>query len=116
MHSDIVTLGSYCGINGCQRITITHKGGGDMLVTHVLVNNQEPEVGIAMLNKPVSVGVDALNPPIGVTINPKDNDGLRIGISLVCKTSQGEWEYLLVNEGRILLIDGECVMVKRRKS
>lgn len=93
MRGDIVTIGSSCGIHGCQRITVTYKGGGNMVATHDLINDTQ----------------------IGVTISPKDNQGLKVGLKLVCGTSKGAWEYLLVNEGEILLIDGQCIMVKRRQ-
>ena len=115
MRGDIVTIGSSCGIHGCQRITVTYKGGGNMVATHDLINDKEPIVDVEMRNKPVSVAVDALNPQIGVTISPKDTQGLKVGLKLVCGTSKGAWEYLLVNEGEILLIDGQCIMVKRRQ-
>lgn len=45
---------------------------------------------------------------------PKDNNGLKAAFSLMCQTSQGEWEYLLVDEGTIMLIDGQEVLVKRK--
>ena len=90
MQGDIVTSGSTCGINGCQRVTVTHNGGGDMAAQATL-----------------------LNPNVDVSVTPKDNEGLTLNIALVCKTNQGQWEYLMVNEGEIVLIDGEKVMVKR---
>lgn len=116
MRGDIVTIGSSCGIHGCQRITITYKGGGNMVATHDLINDKEPIVDVKMQNKRVSVAVDALNPQIGVTISPKDNQGLKVAFSLKCRTSQGAWEYLLVKEGEILLIDGQNVMVRRNQT
>lgn len=114
MRSDIVTQGSCCGIHGCQRVTVTHKGGGDMAASVTPKDNQGIETDAILANNPVSVAVGALNPAVGVTISPKDNKGVTAAFSLVCATSQGKWEYLLVNEGEIMLIDGECVMVMRK--
>lgn len=116
MRGDIVTQGSCCGIHGCQRITVSYKGGGDMVANHALKNNTDPNIDVNLRNKPVSVTVDARNPQMGITISPKENQGLKVAFSLKCKTSQGAWEYLLVNEGEILLIDGQNVMVKRRQT
>ena len=116
MRGDIVTQGSCCGIHGCQRITVSHKGGGDMVATHGLKNNTDPIVSANLRNKPVSVTVDARNPQMGTTISPKDNQGLKVAFSLKCRTSQGAWEYLLVKEGEILLIDGQNVMVRRNQT
>jgi hypothetical protein len=39
---------------------------------------------------------------------------LKVNVGLICSTSTGEWEYLMVDEGEIMLIDGERVMVKRK--
>ena len=116
MRGDIVTLGSACGIHGCQRVTVTHKGGGDMSAKAVLSNNNELGVDVSIVDNGISVAADALNPHVGVVVSPKDNNGIQTAISLVCRTSQGQWEYLMVREGEIMLIDGQRVMVKRRTS
>lgn len=116
MRSDIVTLGSACGIHGCQRVTVTHKAGGDMSAKAVLSNNRDLDVDASIVNNGISVAADALNPAVNVVATPKDNNGVTTTISFVCRTSQGQWEYLLVHEGEIMLIDGERVMVKRRTS
>lgn len=58
---------------------------------------------------------------IRVATNEPSVDIERIGrdmnasVSLVCRASQGSWEYLLVREGEIMLIDGQRVIVKRKK-
>ena len=77
-------------------------------------NNQGIETEAILANNPVFVAVGALNLSVGVTISPRDNKGVTAAFSLVCATSQGKWEYLLVREGEILLIDGEHVMVRRK--
>ena len=114
MYGNVVTLGSTCGINGCQRVTITHKGGGDMDASATLVNDKELGVKTNIVSKAALVATSLLNPLVDSVITPKDNGGISVGFSLVCQTSQGVWEYLMVNEGEIVLINGEKVMVKRR--
>lgn len=113
MRGDVVTLGSSCGINGCQRVTVTHIAGGDMSAVASLVDGQGMDVDIMTPVDAISVAANAINPDVSVNITPKDNDGLTTVVSLVCETSQGGWEYLMVKEGEIVLIDGERVMVRR---
>lgn len=114
MRGDVVTLGSSCGINGCQRVTVTHIAGGDMSAVASFVNGQGMDVDVMTPVDAISVSADAVNQDVSVNVAPKDDDGLTTVVSLVCATSQGKWEYLLVNEGEIMLIDGECVMVMRK--
>lgn len=114
MRSDIVTQCSCCGIHGCQRVTIAHVGGGDMQAMCALKNTQALDVDTTLQNNAVSVALNNVSRPIFVTTTPKDNNGINVAVSLCCRTSLGTWEYLLVEEGRILLIDGQAVMVKRK--
>lgn len=114
MRSDIVTQGSCCSIHGCQRVTITHVGGGDMQATCALKNTQDLYVDATLQNNAVSVVLDNVSQPILVNTTPKDNNGINVAFSLCCCTGLGKWEYLLVDEGKILLIDGQAVMVKRK--
>lgn len=93
MRGDVVTNKMMCGINGCQQVTITHVAGGDLQADFTPKDNN---------------GIHT------TTYTPKDNDGLKAAFSLMCQTSQGEWEYLLVDEGTIMLIDGQEVLVKRK--
>lgn len=114
MHCDIVTSGSTCGIHGCQRVTVTHKGGGDMVASAVLSEMCGMDANVEIANDPLYIAADAIDTKTSVDVSRKDGNGLRINFALVCQTNQGQWEYLMVNEGEVLLIDGEKVMVKRR--
>lgn len=91
MQGDIITQGGYCGISGCTTVTVSHVGGGNMVAS-----------------------AEKISDSADVTITPKDNMGLGVSFGLVCKPTQGAWEYLYVNEGELLLIDGEQVMVLRK--
>lgn len=113
MRSDIVTQGQSCSIHGCQQVTITHKGGGDIAFTTQLLNDREIQVDTQIQNKTVSVSAERINTDMQATIRHKDFNGVQSNISLICETSQGTWEYLLVDEGTIMLIDGQEVLVKR---
>ena len=114
MHCDIVTSGSTCGIHGCQRVTVTHKGGGDMVASAVLSEMCGMDASAEIANNPLYVAADAIDTNTSVDVSRKDGNGLKINFALVCRTSQGVWEYLMVKEGEVVLIDGEKVMVKRR--
>lgn len=115
MRGDILTQGQCCGINGCQRVTIEHLGGGDSQAFVVPKDNDGIRVDAAIVNdKPIFVAYNAFNPNNLATINHKDFNGVKADFSLMCMTSQATWEYLLVEEGTIMLIDGQCVIVKRK--
>lgn len=113
MYGDVITLGSTCGINGCQHVTITHKGGGDMEALAILSNDKDLDVETNLLNNAIKATTGIFNPETDVVVSPMCNDGIKTSFSLVCTTSQGMWEYLMVKEGEIVLIDGERVMVRR---
>ena len=113
MQSDIITRGSSCGIHGCTTVTITHEGGGDMSASARLENNQAPSVDVLDLTHRMAIDLEPKNTGVDVTTERKDGAGLNVTTGLMCRTSQGEWEFLLVNEGVIMLIDGQCVLVKR---
>lgn len=115
MRGDIVTEGSVCSIHGCQQVTITHKGGGDVSASVSLVNDKELRVTTTNKNKALSVVPTPIRPSMETSFTPKDRNGVKTTLGLMCKTSQAEWEYLLVEEGTILLIDGQNVLVKRKK-
>lgn len=115
MRGDIVTNKMMCGINGCQQVTITHVAGGDLQADFIPKDNNGIHVETSIVNnKPVSVRFDGISHDTRTTYTPKDNNGLKSAFSLMCQTSQGEWEYLLVDEGTIMLIDGQEVLVKRK--
>ena len=111
--SDIITHGSSCGIHGCTTVTIAHVGGGDMMASAWLKNDQAPSVDVMDMTHRMAIDLEPKNTGVDVTTERKDGDGLTIKTSLMCRTSQGEWEFLLVNEGVIMLIDGQCVLVRR---
>lgn len=113
MQSDIITHGSSCGIHGCTTVTITHKGGGDMMASACLKNAQAPSVDVLDMTHRMAIDLEPKNTGVDVTTERKDGAGLNVTTGLMCRTSQGEWEFLLVNEGVIMLIDGQCVLVKR---
>ena len=115
MRGDIVTEGSVCSIHGCQQVTITHKGGGDLSASVSLVNDKELRVTTTNKNTALSVVSTPIHPSMETSFTPKDRNGVKTTLGLMCKTSQAEWEYLLVEEGTILLIDGQNVLVKRKK-
>ena len=107
-----VVNGSSCGIHGCQRVTITHRGGGDMKAIASMVGG-DLSVDTSKVGDGLSVSADNLCNS-NVTANRIDTK-TSASFSLVCRTSQGLWEYLLVREGEIMLIDGQRVMVKRKR-
>lgn len=115
MRGDIVTKGSVCSIHGCQQVTITYKGGGDLSASVSLVNDKELRVTTTNKNTALSVVPTPIRPSMETSFTPKDRNGVKTTLGLMCKTSQAEWEYLLVEEGTILLIDGQNVLVKRKK-
>lgn len=104
-------IGSTCGIHGCQRVTISHKAGGD-LQANIIRATSGIDVSIDRPCGGVDVSVSQLN-DISVVAS-RVGKGISTTLSLVCQTSQGSWEYLMVREGEILLIDGERVMVRRK--
>ena len=115
MRGDVVTNKMMCGINGCQQVTITHVAGGDLQADFTPKDNNGIHTKMSIVNnKPVSVRLEGISYGTRTTYTPKDNDGLKAAFSLMCQTSQGEWEYLLVDEGTIMLIDGQEVLVKRK--
>jgi hypothetical protein len=113
MQSDIITHGYSCGIHGCTTVTVTHKGGGDMSASAWLKNDKAPSVDVMDMTHRMAIDLEPKNTGVDVATERKDGDGLTIKTSLMCRTSQGEWEFLLVNEGVIMLIDGQCVLVRR---
>jgi len=115
MYGDVVTNGQFCGINGCQKVTVKHKAGGLMGCSTELRNDRELAVACPLQNGDVTAAIELENPNVGVSVALQNDKATKIGISLVCKTSVGNWEYLLVEEGRLLLIDGQAVMVRRKK-
>ena len=104
-----------CGIHGCTSISVTHKAGGDAQ-SNVGLLSPAMNTDITLKNGAFKADMTALNPSCGISTTRKDDKGLQVTTRLVCKTGQGDWEFLLVNEGVIMLIDGQCVLVKRRKN
>lgn len=58
--------------------------------------------------------IDNANDAIVATIEQPNKSMPIVSLGLVCSVGIGEWEYLKVKEGDILLIDGERVLVKRK--
>jgi hypothetical protein len=114
MYGDVVTTGQCCGINGCQRVVIEYMAGGRMAFDKEMLN-PDVDVTTALQNPDVTAKVELQNPNVVAGVTLKNDKAVNIGVSLVCKTSVGNWEYLLVEEGRLLLIDGQAVMVRRKK-
>lgn len=105
---------SCCTINGCQKVTIEHLKGGDIEAGTSLCNDTELGATIELANSECTTDFTFANPLFQVDVTRKESDPLHTSISLVCQTSQGKWEYLLVKEGEIMLIDGQYVLVKRK--
>lgn len=78
-----------------------------------LKNDKAPSVDVMDMTHRMAIDLEPKNTGVDVATERKDGDGLTIKTSLMCRTSQGEWEFLLVNEGVIMLIDGQCVLVRR---
>lgn len=116
MYGDVVTTGQCCGINGCQRVTIEHKAGGLMGCSTELWNDKELAVACPLQNGDVTASIELGNPNVGVSVALQNDKAAKIGISLVCQTSVGSWEYLFVEEGRLFLIDGQAVIVKKKRT
>lgn len=107
-----VINGSSCGIHGCQRVTITHRGGGNMKAVASMVGG-DLSVDTSKVGSGLSVSADNLcNTKVFANVVDTNTSA---SFSLVCRTSQGLWEYLMVREGEIMLIDGQRVMVKRKR-
>lgn len=104
MLGGVVTQGSICSTCGCQHVTISHEAGGEMSASVILENTSSPVVSTSNQCS-----------PLDVTTERKSSDGLTVTAGLVCATSQGEWEFLLVNEGVIVLLNNQCVLVKRKR-
>ena len=113
MWSDVVTTGQYCDISGCQRVTIEHRAGGLCVCSTELRNDKELAVSCALQNGDIDVDVELQNPIVNVSTELRNDKNIKVALSLVCRTSVGSWEYLLVEEGKLLLIDGEAVMVRK---
>lgn len=109
-----VLNGGCCTINGCQSVTITHLKGGDIDASTTLRNNVELGITIEMANDNCTSEIVLANPSFEASVAQKETAPLQVSMSLVCRTSQGKWEYLLVKEGEIMLIDGQHVVVKRK--
>lgn len=116
MHGEIIAQGQSCTINGCQTVTIAYKGGGDIDASLELQNKKEPRASYhdAVLS-PIQAEYGLKNPSADCQHVLKNTTAPKAKFSLVCETSAGDWEYLLVREGEILLIDGERVLVRRER-
>ena len=84
-----------------------------MMAGTCLKNDQAPSVDVLDMTHRMAIDLESKNTSVDVTTERKNDDGLKVSTALMCRTSQGEWEFLLVNEGVIMLIDGQCVLVKR---
>lgn len=115
MLGDVVTQGSVCSTCGCQQITISHEAGGEMSASVVLESVRELEMETADLTHHLSVDTSVQNEALSVATERKSSEGLTVTTELMCQTSQGEWEFLLVDEGVIVLLDNQCVLVKRKR-
>ena len=113
MQSDILTQGSSCGIHGCMTVTIAHESGGDMIALPCLATAQAPNVDVLDLTHRMAIDLEPKNTGVDVTTERKNDTGLKITTSRMCRNSGGKWEFLLVKEGVIMLIDGQCVLVRR---
>lgn len=108
--------GGSCGIHGCMSVAINHVGGGEIQTAVTPVDNAGLDVATEIKIKPFTVSTNVQNPAYSVVASPKDNAGLQVETRLVCRTGQGQWEYLMVDEGVIMLIDGQCVLVRRSRN
>lgn len=117
MHGEIIAQGQSCTVNGCQTVTIAHKGGGDIDASLELQNKKEPRASYdnAVLS-PIQAEYSLKNPSVDCQHVLKNTTAPKAKFSLVCETSTGDWEYLLVDEGALLLINGEAVMVRRKRN
>ena len=109
-----VLNGSCCTTSGCQSVTITHLKGGDIEASTFLCNNVELGTSIELENNECTTDITFANPSFDASVIRKETPSLQTSISIMCRTSQGRWEYLLVKEGEIMLIDGQHVVVKRK--
>ena len=114
MLGDVVTQASVCSTHGCQQVTILHVAGGEMSASVVLGNTSSPVVSAEDKTHPLSVDTSNQCAPLSVTTERKSSEGIAVTAGLMCRTSQGEWEFLLVDEGVIVLLDNQCVLVKRK--
>lgn len=117
MYGEIIAQGQSCTINGCQTVTIAYKGGGDIDASLELQNKKESCVscGNAVLSQ-IQAEYGLKNPSVDCQYVLKNTTAPKAKFSLVCETSAGDWEYLLVEEGALLLINGEAVMVRRERN
>lgn len=106
---------SCCGIHGCSRATISHVAGGQAQASLIPIDNEGMLVSAMLQNPAIKASTELQNPIPSVVISPKDRKPITATFGIMCKASQGEWEYLLVEEGVILTIDNECILVRREK-
>ena len=86
-----------------------------MSASVTLVNTSSPAVSTEDKTHPLSVSTFNQCSPLDVTTERKSPEGLTVTMELMCQTSQGEWEFLLVDEGVIVLLNNQCVLVKRKR-
>lgn len=117
MHGEIIAQGQSCTVNGCQTVTIAYKGGGDIDASLELQNNKEPRASYDdAVSSPIQAAYGLENQSMDSQYTLKNTKAPKAQFSLVCETSAGDWEYLLVEEGALYLINGEAVMVRRKRN
>lgn len=79
--------GSCCPITGCCSVTVERVGG-------------------------ITAGMSRIG---GITTEASREGGMSLRTQLVCLTNLGAWEFFEVREGEVLLIDGQKVMVRKKR-
>lgn len=114
MCGSVIEQGSVCSVSGCSLVTVTHLAGGKMSVKTSPCND-DCQVAVTHISGGNALVNASLHKDCGMTARTEVlNKPIRVNVGLICSTSTGEWEYLMVDEGEIMLIDGERVMVKRK--
>lgn len=95
-----------CGISGCSKVTVIPVGNG-MAVDASLVGG----IGVSAF---ACGGISVVTESVGGMKTTVSRVGeMNVSMRLLCKTSQGVWEYLFVEEGQVYELDGKKVMVRR---
>ena len=100
------SVNSCCGINGCTSVSVERIGECFAYAENLSYSDASFErVGYADADAERVGDADASATELSNRLN--------LTTALICKTAQGEWEFLAVEEGQVIDINGEKIMVRR---
>ena len=102
-----MTTGSSCGINGCISVSVESIGYFDAYIENLTYSDASIE--------PIGYAEAEIHELGGAEADVEEIDSTpQISVTLICKTAQGDWEFLAVKEGQVIDINGEKIMVRRK--